>query len=269
MDEQKMKTMLIETFNTVSDGYDNKALRFFPLSAEHMAALLGLRGNEHVLDVACGTGHASLAIAHMLPHGSVTAVDFSSGMLDQARRKAASLNVRNIDFTERDMQDLGFESQFDVAICAFGIFFVMDMNKQLAHIASAVKAGGRVVITSFVENYFLPLRDHLFKRLSAYGVQDPPVAWKRVASADGCRHLFESAGLRNIRVEQRNVGYYLKNAEEWWNIVWNAGFRRYVTQLSPTNQEQFKREHLQEVELLGNKDGIWLDVGVLYTIGTK
>ena len=59
MDEQQRKTMLKETFNTVSEGYDKKALRFFPDSARHMAALLGLRGDERVLDVACGTGNAS------------------------------------------------------------------------------------------------------------------------------------------------------------------------------------------------------------------
>jgi hypothetical protein len=34
-------------------------------------------------------------------------------------------------------------------------------------------------------------------------------------------------------------------------------------------QERFKHEHLQEVEKLRTKDGVWLDIGVLYTIGTK
>src|SRR5574337_695825 len=98
MDEQQRKAMLKETFNTVSGGYDGGALRFFPESAKHMASILRMHGDEHVLDVACGTGHAALAIGRMLPRGRVTAVDFSSGMLEQARRKAASLNVDNVEF---------------------------------------------------------------------------------------------------------------------------------------------------------------------------
>jgi hypothetical protein len=73
----------------------------------------------------------------------------------------------------------------------------------------------------------------------------------------------------NVRVETRNVGYYLKSAHDWWSIVWNAGLRRMVTQLSQQDQERFTREHLQEIEELRTKEGIWLDVGVLYTIGTK
>lgn len=270
MADQQMKTILIETFNAVSNGYDGKALRFFPESAKNMAALLDLRGDERVLDVACGTGHASLAISQRLPKGRITAVDFSPGMLDQARKKASAVNVRNVEFLEGDMQKLGFTAgTFDVAVCAFGIFFVEDMDAQLSHIASMVKPGGRVMITSFQENYFQPLRDMLFNRIETYGVQKPPQAWTRTADEAGCRQLFEKARLINIRVESRNVGYYLISADEWWDIVWNAGFRRFVTRLSPQDQEQFSREHLKEIGALRTGKGIWLDVGVLYTVGTK
>jgi ubiquinone/menaquinone biosynthesis C-methylase UbiE len=270
MDERQLKAMLIETFNTVSEGYDDRALRFFPESAKNMATLLQLRGNEHVLDVACGTGHATLALAPRLPHGRVTAVDFSSGMLVQARRKAKNLQLANVEFLERDMQDLGFDdSPFDIAVCAFGIFFVMDMETQLAHIASMVKSGGRVMITNFREDYFSPMKELFFDRMASYGVQSPPQAWRRIANKAGCRQLFETAGMTEIRVETKNVGYYLDSADAWWRIVWNAGLRRMVTHLSPIDQEQFKREHLLEVEALRTGDGIRLDVGVLSTVGTK
>jgi ubiquinone/menaquinone biosynthesis C-methylase UbiE len=270
MDAQQRKILLKETFDTISEGYDNGALRFFPDSARYMADLLRLRGDEHVLDVACGTGHASFALAKQLNKGRVTAVDFSSGMLDQARKKAVSLNVNNVEFLERDMQELGFaEGHFDAAICAFGIFFVEDMDAQLSRIVSAVRPGGRIMISNFLETYFYPLKDLMVKRLLTYGVQMPPQTWKRIANESGCRQLFEKAGLSDIRIEQKNVGYYLDSAEQWWDVVWNAGFRRMVGQLSPNDQVQFKREHLREVEALRIGKGIWLDVGVLYTIGTR
>ncbi len=270
MDEKQLKAILKETFDAVSGGYDSKALRFFQASAEHMAVLLELQGNENVLDVACGTGHATLAIAKFLPTGRVTAVDFSSGMLDQARRKAASLDVHNVKFMEQDMQDLNFsEGLFDAAVCAFGIFFVEDMESQLSRIVSAVKPGGRIMISNFQENYFHPLKDMLYERLEAYGVQMPPQTWKRIASEMGCIQLFEHAGLTNITVSRKNMGYHLDSAQQWWDVVWNAGFRRMVSQLSTKDRERFKREHLDEVETLRTGDGIWLDVGVLFTCGTK
>jgi ubiquinone/menaquinone biosynthesis C-methylase UbiE len=270
MDELNRKILLKETFNTVSVGYDGKALRFFPDSAGHLANLLDLRGDEQVLDVATGTGHAALALAACLPRGRVTGVDFSPGMLDQARRKAASLNVRNVEFLERDMQALGFPAdRFDAAVCAFGIFFVDDMNAQLAHIAGVVKSGGRVAISGFQENLFHPLADLFFNRIARYGVQQSSHTWKRIATEAGCRELFEKAGLRDVRVERKNVGYFLDSAEEWWEIIWNAGFRRMVVQIQPSEQERFRQEHLQEVAALRTKDGIWLDVGVLFAMGTR
>jgi hypothetical protein len=146
---------------------------------------------------------------------------------------------------------------------------VEDMDAQLSHIASAVRPGGRVMISTFQENYFHPLKDMMAKRLVAYGVQMPPQTWKRTAHEAGCRQLFEKAGLADIRIDQKNVGYFLNNAEEWWDIVWNAGFRRMISRLTPENQEKFKKEHIQEIEAQGTKEGIWLDVGVLYSVGTK
>lgn len=270
MDQQQQKALLKTTFDAVSTGYDDRALRFFPASAARMATLLELRGDEHVLDVACGTGNASLAVAPLLPHGRVTAVDFSPGMLDQAKRKAQAQRVGNIAFLERDMQSLGFpESGFDAAICAFGIFFVEDMAAQVAHIAAAVKPGGTVMISSFQEGYFHPLKELMAERLAGYGVQPPAQTWKRIASEAGCRQLFETAGLRNPHVTAENLGYYLESAEQWWDIVWNAGYRRMVSRLSPEDQARFKREHLEEVGARQTPEGIWLDVGVLFTAGTK
>jgi ubiquinone/menaquinone biosynthesis C-methylase UbiE len=180
MDEQQRTTMLKETFNTVSAGYDNKALRFFPESARHLAASLVLKGNEQVLDVATGTGHAALALAARVPQGRVTAVDFSPGMLDQARNKAASMNIRNVEFLERDMQSLGFSAnRFDAAVCAFGIFFADNMDPTLTHIAETVRPGGQVAISGFQENYFQPLKDLMVNRLAGFGVQPPSQTWKR------------------------------------------------------------------------------------------
>jgi ubiquinone/menaquinone biosynthesis C-methylase UbiE len=271
MDEPQRKPTLKETFDTVSSGYDGGALRFFPRSAQSMVSLLDLRGDEHALDVACGTGHASLALAPVLPNGRVTGVDFSAGMLGQARSKAAAQGAGNIEFLERDMTALGFPSDsFDVALCAFGIFFVDDLDAQLAHMASVVKSGGKVMISSFQEgHYFHPLREMMLARLGTHAVAIPPPTWKRVGNEDACRALFNRAGLTNTRVESRNVGYYLDCAERWWDVIWNAGFRRLVSLLPQDERERFKRQHLKEVEALTTKDGIWLDVGVLYTVGTK
>jgi len=197
-------------------------------------------------------------------------VDLSPGMLDQARRKAGELGIGNIEFIERDMQDLGFPAgAFDIAVCTFGIFFVPDMEAQLAHILSAVRPGGTVLITTFEESYFQPLRDLFFSRVLSYGAPEPPQAWKRVASEASCRQFFEQTGLTNVKAETKDVGYFLKDEEEWWEIVWNAGLRRFVTGLPEGERGRFTQEHLAEVRKLRTGKGIKLDVPVLFTRGTR
>lgn len=148
----------------------------------------------------------------------ISVFTFLTGYLKHTQQKATSLDIRNVEFIEQDMQNLEFsKGLFDIAVCAFGIFFVEDMDSQLSHIVSTVRPGGRIMISNFQENYFDPLKDMLFKRLGAYGVEMPPQIWKRIASDTGCRQLFEQAGLTNITVSRKNVGYYLDNTKQWWD----------------------------------------------------
>jgi hypothetical protein len=52
-------------------------------------------------------------------------------------------------------------------------------------------------------------------------------------------------------------------------VVWNSGFRGPVSQLAPEKLEQFKAEHLAEVEKLMTSKGIWLDISAIFAIGHK
>lgn len=270
MNEQQRKVMFKETFNTVADGYDRPALRFFSQSAKNLAACLDFRGDEQVLDIATGTGYAALEIAGKLPEGRVTGIDFSTGMLAQARAKALAANIHNARFMEMDMQMLEFTNHhFDAATCAFGIFFIEDMERQLKHIADKIKPGGKIAITGFYEDAFSPMVDVFFQQIERYGVAKPPLSWKRIATEDKATALYQSAGLKDIRIERKNLGYHLQEASEWWDVIWYAGFRGLVNQLSPADMEKFKQEHLAEIQKLATDEGIWLNVEVLYTVGMK
>lgn len=270
LDEQSKKALLKETFDTVAEGYDGAALRFFPQSAMLLAEYLELHGDERVLDVATGTGHAALAIARHLPQGRITGVDFATGMLEQARLKAVDMHVSNVEFIEMDMQSLEFpEGSFDAATCSFGIFFADDMTAQLERIAATVRPGGKIAISGFQENLFQPLVDLFSKRLASYGIEPPEPRWKRIASEEGCRQLFGSAGIVDVRVKLENVGYFLDRADEWWDIIWNAGLRHLVSGMPDEDRERFRSEHMREVEALRIDGGIMLEVGVIHAIGMK
>lgn len=258
-----------ETFDSVAAGYDSQSLRFFQDSARRMAAYFSPRESIHLLDVATGTGNAAITLARYLPSAKITGVDFSPAMLAQAREKAEGENVGNIEFLEMDMQKLEFpDDHFDAAVCAFGIFFVDDMERQLRHISDKVKSGGRVLISCFYEGSFSPCVDLFLDRIEQYGIERPPLRWKRIATEAGCNSLFRDAGLTDIRADRKDLGYYLENADRWWDVIWNGGFRGLAGQLAD-DIHRFRHEHMQEIDKLLTEDGIWLNVEVLHARGAK
>lgn len=270
MDGSELKKLFKTTFNTVAEGYDGAAMRFFSQSAEHLPAILDLNGNEQVLDVACGTGCATFALAKKLPEGHVTGIDFSRGMLSRAMRKKEEGGIRNVTFAEMDMQAMDFpDGHFDVAVSAFSIFFVEDMQSQLMHIAQKINSGGKVIMTTFYENAFTPMIDIFLEHLKDYGIEPPTLAWKRVASSAQCTALFDAAGMQRTRSQRLDCGFYLDNASQWWHIVWNGGFRGLINKLAPADLKQFKEKHLSEIEQLASDRGIWLEMSILYTLGNK
>ena len=266
--EQKSKDSIRDVFDAVAADYGLGGAKFFHTSGQYMADLLPLQGDEHILDVACGTGATAIPLGGRLPDGKVTAIDLSPGMLSQAKKHAEAEKRLNIDFKMGDMTALPFEDQhFDHAVCAFGLFFVEDMCGLLSHLKDKVKSGGSVTISGFCGESFMPGAALLFERLQSYGIEVPKtIAWKRMAEPHQLHSLFAEAGLKDVDITRRSLGYYT-DVNGWWEVVWNAGFRRLVAQLGD-RLDEFKRDHLAEMQALEDDKGLWLEVDVNFTMGT-
>lgn len=270
MDKQSRKYKIKETFDAASAGYDKPALRFFIHAADRLVESMGLAGNEHILDVACGTGTVALACARRLGNGRVTGVDLSDGMLEKARAKAQAHQLGNVEFHCTDLENMGFETDtFDGACCGFGIFFLPDMEAAFNIIASHVKPGGKIGISSFTGEVMEPLSQAFIDRIQAYGVEIPPLSWKRLDEAAKHHALYEAAGITQVETHTVQAGYHLTGFDEWWDILWYSGFRGLLNQLSEDELARFRQEHQAEIEKFATADGLWLNVEVLISVGRK
>jgi len=103
-----------------------------------------------VLDVGCGSGQATRDAARRATGGSALGVDLSSRLVELARRRATTEQVRNVTFQQTDAQVHPFpERAFDVAISRHGSMFFGDPVAAFGNIARALRPGGRLVLLTW------------------------------------------------------------------------------------------------------------------------
>ena len=144
-----------EQARLVRDMFDRIAGRYELLNAVMTAGLYklwnrrvvratGLRPGDSAIDLACGTGSLTRALAKTVgPNGSVLGVDFSAEMLRAAEAKPAA----NVEYRLGDATDLsGVPSgRFDAATIAYGARNIPDLDGLFAEMARVLKPGGRAV----------------------------------------------------------------------------------------------------------------------------
>ena len=136
----------MQALSSVEGGYDLLAPKFdyTPFRTPDgildatAAALRPLGPFGSGLDVCCGTG-AGMRVLSSLCQGPITGVDFSAGMLGQARRA-----YPDAEWVQADVRDLPFAGAFDLAVSfgAFGHFLPAERPALFAGVYRALRPGG-------------------------------------------------------------------------------------------------------------------------------
>ena len=120
--------------------------RLEPMDAWLLANLPGARGS--VLEIGCGTGQLARRLAAAFDH--VTALDFSEGMIAEARRRTAPDTA--IEYVCADMFEWLARSstRYDCIVTVATLHHV-DLRSALRTMASALKPGGRVLVIDLID----------------------------------------------------------------------------------------------------------------------
>lgn len=132
---------------------------------ERLVAAVAAQQGERVLDVGCGTGAVTLAIARQQrPGGAVTGIDISAPMLAaaEARLRMAGLTAH---FLRADAESHDFTAGgFDRVVSRFGVMFFGQPVAAFANLRRATRPGGALHFFAWrgvTENSFMTLAERV------------------------------------------------------------------------------------------------------------
>jgi SAM-dependent methyltransferase len=176
-----------------------------PFGLAALTAVAASHG-ERAIDVGCGCGATSIALAEAVGNGgSVLGVDVSRPMLDIARRRGA--NLPQLRFEEADASNASLPQDQDLLYSRFGVMFFAAPVPAFAHLRRTLKESGRLAFVCWQgpkENLWASVPVQAAR--TALGVTPPPAdphAPGPFAFADGdrVRMILLEANFRDADVE--------------------------------------------------------------------
>lgn len=182
---------------------------------------MNVEKGAHALDVCCGTGDWTIALAEAVgPEGKVTGLDFSKNMLKIGEDKIKGKNLTQANLIHGNAMELPFEdNQFDYVTIGFGLRNVPDYNQVLREMYRVVKPGGLAVcletsqptMPGFKQAYRLYFRFIMpvFGKLFAKSYKEYSWLQESAKEFPGMKELakmFSDAGFTNVEYKPYSGG---------------------------------------------------------------
>lgn len=162
--------------------------------------MLGDQRGGTILELGCGTGKNTVFLAQIAER--VVALDFTEGMIAQARIKLTEQGVRNVQFSIADLtRPLPCaDGQVDLAVCNLVLEHIADLAPVFAEAYRVLAGGGRFFVSEL----------HPFKQYIG-GKANFQRGDQQIEIPAFVHHI--SAFLRAAE----SAGFALKRLDEWWH----------------------------------------------------
>jgi SAM-dependent methyltransferase len=224
--------------------------KFIPLEtfttapAARLVTFAGVRSDQAVLDLGCGTGPVALTAARF--GASVCGVDLTPELLERARENSRIAGLQ-VDWREGDAEAIPFpNAQFDVVLSQFGHMFAPRPEVAVAEMLRVLKPGGTIAFSTWPPELLVGRSFILVGRYMPPpppGVSPPPqwgdvaIVRERLGSAvkdiifDRDRMLFPALSVQHYRMFiEQTAGPMLKLVES-------------LTATDPARLAQFRGEY--------------------------
>ncbi|HEY3698887.1 MAG TPA: methyltransferase domain-containing protein [Spongiibacteraceae bacterium] len=184
---------------TIRDQFTKQAASYASLVQQRSDASMALLletiepvPTDLVLDVACGSGSLTLALAMQTAH--VVGIDLTPAMLEQAKRLQAESNINNIEWQLGDVAALSFaDERFSLVVSRAAFHHMASPAQVLAEMARVCRIGGRIAVFDLTPD---PAKAIAFNAIEK--LRDPSHA--RALTATELRALATGLGVEEISV---------------------------------------------------------------------
>jgi ubiquinone/menaquinone biosynthesis C-methylase UbiE len=268
-----------ESWNRFSPGWkkwDELFMDFLKPMGSEIIHLLKLKGNELVLDVACGTGEPGLTIASKLKGGKVFITDLAEDMLAIARENAMHREILNVQTRACDVCELPFAANtFDAISCRFGFMFFPDMLLAAKEMVRVLKPGGKIATSVWnvaEKNFWITsMMGAINKNMELPASLPGTPGMFRCAKESLMSGLFLQAGLRNVSVTEVSGRLNCKTADVYWNVMTDiaAPVVEALSKADDAMKEKIKSEVYQAVNQKYPDGNVLIDSSALVIYGQK
>lgn len=137
-------------FNHKAETFDSpKNIFLANLVCQAVEKQIDLLSDKEILDFGGGTGLLALPLAKQAK--SVTLVDISEKMLEQARLKAERQEIKNIQFLEQDLLENPLEKEFDLIVVSRVLHHMPDLDAALSLFHQHLKEDGQLLLADFTK----------------------------------------------------------------------------------------------------------------------
>ena len=179
-------------------------------AAERFGAALGAAAQGKLLDVACGPGVVTAALAPGA--ASIVAFDATEPMLEKARQRCAKAGLTNVVFRHGDAERLPFEDEeFDGVVTRLAIHHFAEPQRALDEMFRVLRRGGSAAIVDAVSSEDAT-ESNLHNAIER--LRDP--SHVRMLPASALLALLANAGFRDIETASWDMN---RELEEWLAIV--------------------------------------------------
>lgn len=216
---------------------------------------LNLEDKEKILEIGSGNAMLTIEIAKQIPNGSITAIEISPEMVEQATSNMREFGIKNMQIVNMDSIKINFENEFDAVFSNSAIHWIKNLELMYELLYKSLKPGGRIMIQTglkvkgaygqFFQVFFRLIRAKEFREY----FKEITLPWRFLSDTENYK-ILEGANFQKIRVEPYNYRYMFENEKDLMNYQLAAALVPFLN-LVP--------EDLKEKLIMKFKE-IWLDI---------